>query len=64
MVVASLMTSHAAVPDTDLVATGEANASPNRAEQLYGENYMKMQQIKKKYDPDMVFNKWFVITPA
>ena len=30
----------------------------------FGSNYKRLQEIKKKYDPDLVFNKWFVITPA
>ena len=27
-------------------------------------NYPRLQQLKKKYDPDMVFRKWYPITPA
>jgi hypothetical protein len=34
------------------------------AKDLFGENYPKLQQIKKKYDPEVIFNKWFAITPA
>jgi FAD/FMN-containing dehydrogenase len=34
------------------------------AEVLFGGNYPKMQEIKKRYDPDNVFSKWFSITPA
>jgi FAD/FMN-containing dehydrogenase len=38
--------------------------SGDKAAALWGENYPRLQQIKKKYDPDMLFNKWFNITPA
>ncbi|TDL29769.1 FAD-binding domain-containing protein [Rickenella mellea] len=31
---------------------------------LFGNNYPRLQQIKKKYDPNSVFNKWFPIVPA
>jgi FAD/FMN-containing dehydrogenase len=31
---------------------------------LFGDNYPRLQALKKKYDPDMLFSKWFVITPA
>jgi Berberine and berberine like len=32
--------------------------------QLFGTNYERLRILKKKYDPDMVFHKWFPITPA
>ncbi|KAI0313302.1 hypothetical protein OF83DRAFT_1165636 [Amylostereum chailletii] len=31
---------------------------------LFGENHVRLQQLKRKYDPDLVFNKWFAIRPA
>lgn len=31
---------------------------------VFRENYPRLQQIKKKYDPDLLFSKWFVVTPA
>jgi FAD/FMN-containing dehydrogenase len=31
---------------------------------LFGENYARLQKIKKEYDPDLVFYKWSPITPA
>ncbi|TFY76517.1 hypothetical protein EWM64_g7497 [Hericium alpestre] len=31
---------------------------------LFGDNYKRMQVLKKKYDPDMVFSKWYSIVPA
>lgn len=36
----------------------------DKSHKFFGEHYPKLQAIKKKYDPDMIFNKWFVITPA
>ena len=36
----------------------------NTPEVLFGDNYAKLQEIKKRYDPDNVFSKWFAITPA
>ncbi|GJE99995.1 FAD-binding oxidoreductase [Phanerochaete sordida] len=35
-----------------------------RAKELYQENYARLQQLKRKYDPEMVFDKWYVIHPA
>jgi len=31
---------------------------------VFGDNYLKLQEIKKKYDPNNMFSKWFAITPA
>jgi FAD/FMN-containing dehydrogenase len=31
---------------------------------VYGEKYPRLRELKKKYDPDRVFNKWFPIVPA
>jgi FAD/FMN-containing dehydrogenase len=36
----------------------------DKAEALFGPNYPKLRELKKKYDPQNVFNKWFAITPA
>ncbi|OCH95989.1 FAD-binding domain-containing protein [Obba rivulosa] len=36
----------------------------DRAKLLFDTNYPRLQELKRKYDPDMVFNKWFAITPA
>jgi len=36
----------------------------NRAEALFRDNYPRLQELKKKYDPECIFNKWFPITPS
>jgi hypothetical protein len=50
----------------DEVSSAEANEVPpqDKAQVLFAENYPKLQVLKKKYDPECVFSKWFVITPA
>ena len=47
-------------PDVD--ATTKDGADKSR--KFFGDFYPKLQTIKKKYDPNMTFNKWFAITPA
>lgn len=50
-------------PDSD----PDAPATPRscvKAEELFGDNYARLQRIKRKYDPDVVFNRWFVVTPS
>ncbi|KAG6889276.1 hypothetical protein C0992_005800 [Termitomyces sp. T32_za158] len=36
----------------------------DKAKAVFADNYPKLQEIKKRYDPDSIFNKWFPITPA
>jgi hypothetical protein len=31
---------------------------------VFGRNYEKLRLLKRKYDPNMVFKKWYPITPA
>ncbi|KAI0063172.1 FAD-binding domain-containing protein [Artomyces pyxidatus] len=38
--------------------------SARQTEVLFGSGHARLREIKKKYDPDMVFAKWFAIRPA
>ncbi|KIO33765.1 hypothetical protein M407DRAFT_17375 [Tulasnella calospora MUT 4182] len=40
------------------------NETDEYARKLFGPNYPRLQELKKKYDPDMVFDRWFAIRPA
>ncbi|KAG6835269.1 hypothetical protein H0H93_003257 [Arthromyces matolae] len=42
----------------------EGDSVPDKAKAAFGENYPRLQSIKKQYDPENIFNKWFPITPA
>lgn len=42
----------------------EADPTGSRAKKLWGSNLPRLQKIKAKYDPDLVFNKWFPIEPV
>jgi len=37
--------------------------SEDKVKNLYGDNYPRLQVLKAKYDPEMVFHKWFPIKP-
>ncbi|KAF6762816.1 FAD binding domain-containing protein [Ephemerocybe angulata] len=52
--------------DTDaaLLDVGYTAGNGDRAKLAFSSNYPKLQIIKKKYDPENVFNRWFPIIPA
>ncbi|KAF5363801.1 hypothetical protein D9756_000780 [Leucocoprinus leucothites] len=43
---------------------GDKEEVKDKAQIAFGENYPSLQKIKKKYDPENIFNRWFAITPA
>lgn len=43
---------------------GKKGSVSDKAKAVFADNYPKLQRIKKRYDPDNIFNKWFPITPA
>jgi FAD/FMN-containing dehydrogenase len=47
-------------------ATFNANISTGEEKitDMFGENLPKLRELKKKYDPKFVFNKWYPIAPA
>lgn len=46
------------------VEVGDERLESDKSRKVFGENYTRLQLIKKKYDPSMVFSKWFAIVPA
>ena len=47
-----------------ILPVGRGVCSTKRGERIFGDNYPRLKEIKKKYDPDMVFTKWLAIDPA
>ncbi|THV05381.1 FAD-binding domain-containing protein [Dendrothele bispora CBS 962.96] len=49
---------------TNYGMSGMIEAVTDKAQLVFGQNYPRLQQIKKKYDPTLIFCKWFPIKPA
>ncbi|KAI0048427.1 FAD-binding domain-containing protein [Auriscalpium vulgare] len=50
--------------NSDIAANADVVLSEEQTKALFGANIARLQELKKKYDPDMVFAKWFAIQPA
>ncbi|TGO24977.1 hypothetical protein BPAE_0090g00210 [Botrytis paeoniae] len=35
-----------------------------RTQDMFGQNYARLREVKKKYDPEFIFNKWYPIPPV
>jgi hypothetical protein len=42
----------------------DGKAFSDKAEEVFGASYLRLQQLERNYNPNMLFNKWFFITPA
>ena len=54
------------LPDSEEItsaATGTVGTAGAKAATLFGENYARLQKLKKEHDPDLVFFKWSPIAP-
>ncbi|KIO33770.1 hypothetical protein M407DRAFT_229637, partial [Tulasnella calospora MUT 4182] len=40
------------------------NDNDEYARKVFGANYARLQEVKKKYDPDVAFDRWFAVSPA
>jgi FAD/FMN-containing dehydrogenase len=54
------------VKDKVVGIKGYSNASlgDDKSVMVFHENYPRLQALKKRYDPEMVFNKWYPIKPS
>ena len=47
-----------------IAGSDEADISHSKSKTLFGENYTRLQELKERYDPANVFNKWFAVAPS
>ena len=44
--------------------SNEGILSAAKTHALFGDNHAKLAALKQKYDPDLIFNKWYAVKPA
>ena len=50
--------------DPEIAVGSNDSEKDHKASLLSRENYPRLQALKKKYDPEVLFSKWSAITPA
>jgi hypothetical protein len=51
-------------PEGTAVFNANISTGSEKITDMFGENLPKLRELKKKYDPKFVFNKWYPIAPA
>lgn len=51
-------------PDSGVFINANISSGTDKVTSMFGENLPKLRELKRKYDPNMVFNKWYPIEPA
>jgi Berberine and berberine like len=50
--------------DPEMAVDNSDSEKNHKPRFMSSENYPRLQALKKKYDPEIIFSKWFAITPA
>jgi hypothetical protein len=51
-------------PEGTAIFNANLSSGEEKISDMFGENLPKLRELKKKYDPNFVFNKWYPIAPA
>jgi hypothetical protein len=52
-------------PDPDqAISYANYSSGDEESHEIYGANYGRLRQLKQRYDPNCLFNKWYPIVPA
>lgn len=48
----------------EVLVNANYSSGSEKLNAVFGENLPRLRELKRKYDPDLIFNKWYPITPA
>lgn len=48
----------------EVLVNANFSSGSEKVNAVFGENLPRLRELKRKYDPDMMFNKWYPIPPA
>ena len=51
-------------PGNKVIHNLNIGSGAEKVRDAYGENWTRLWELKRKYDPNFVFNKWYPIPPA
>jgi len=51
-------------PEGGAIFNANIGTGDEKVDDMFGENLPRLRALKKKYDPNFIFNKWHPITPA
>jgi hypothetical protein len=49
---------------SEVLVNANFSSGSEKLNAIFGENLPRLREIKRKYDPDFIFNKWYPIPPA
>jgi hypothetical protein len=49
---------------TEVLVNANFSSGYEMLNAVFGENLPRLRELKRKYDPDLIFNKWYPIPPA
>lgn len=50
--------------NSEVLVNANFSSGTEKVSAVFGENLPRLRELKKKYDPDFIFNKWYPIPPA
>jgi hypothetical protein len=49
---------------SEVLVNANFSSGSEKVNAVFGENLPRLRELKRKYDPDFIFNKWYPIPPA
>jgi hypothetical protein len=50
-------------PESVVTPTGHRVLDDSNSRALFGSNYSRLQRLKARYDPEIMFSRWYPVIP-